>query len=119
MSLIVSFFATKAQDITTVKKSIPKGSKIFIDTPNKVECKKAKDMLTKWAYWEIVDEKKDADFTMDISVERVDAIVLGKRFITIADFLDKNGKSIFKTEGVKVLNRDLAINALLDKRIEK
>ena len=76
-------------------------------------------MLTKWGYWQIVDDRKDADFTMKINIVKPSGNLISRNYNATADFIDKNNSSIFTTKEVTVLDRDVAVNALIDKRIKQ
>ncbi len=112
--LLVISMAASAQDLKTL---VPKGSKIFLQVNEQSTYKKAHDNLAKWGYWQIVDNKKDADFKLKVTM-----IVTGTGFNTAwADFYAKDNENVFTTRSVSLtVNLDAfeTINELIHKQLK-
>ena len=114
LALLFQTLKSSAQDLKTL---VPRGSKVFLQVNEQSTYKKTYDNLTKWGYWQIVNNKKDADFKLKVTM-----IVTGTGFNTAwADFYAKDNENVFTTRSVSLtvnLDASETVNELIHKQLK-
>lgn len=94
----------------------PKGKKVFLVAEDKGVVAHAEKNINYWHFWQVTDNKDDADFVLEIKFRYGN---LGRSF-TYAIFYDKVGNEVYSTHEVdNFANADLnfkrsAVNNLID-----